>query len=381
MAWLEPFEAYVADGPWWLFLAVLVVALLVVNRLVRWTLVFLWNRDQPEKKIWRSAVFRASDAPLRAAVWLFGIIITLRHFFPPHSGFPVIDKVNPPAQKVLFIFVVGWFLFRLISRVEDNYFKRARVEGTYVDRTAATAISKIATVVVFLVVALSTVQALGISIAGLLAFGGAAGIAVGFAAQNLVSNLFGGLTVFASRIFKLDEDIILSDAGLSGTVVHIGWRSTTIEGWNGKRIYVPNAVFNTYSLINHSRLKHRDMSQDILLRYDDYEKVRAVVEAGNKLLAKREDLNYFVFRFSGFGDKALKLNIYAWIQSVPSGGFVPYAAFAEAQEEILMDIADIARSKGCEVLPLNHVWLKEFPQPQPVKDVPTDGTIDGVRLD
>lgn len=359
MAWLEPTSELVANGPWWLFLVVLVVVLLTVNRIVRWTLAFLWNRDQPEKKVWRSAILRASDAPLRTAIWLFGIIIAHRHYFPPDSGYTAIVNVVPAVQEVLFIFVIGWFLFRLIDRVEENYFKRASVEGVHVDRTAANAMKKIATITVFLLVALSVIQALGISIAGLVAFGGAAGIAVGFAAQTLVSNLFGGLTVFASRIFKLDEDIIMNELGLAGTVAHIGWRSTTIEGWDGKRVYVPNSVFNTHSLTNNSRLKHRTMTQDILLRYDDYAKVQEVVEEGNALLAARDDLSYFVFRFDGFGDKALKLNIYAWIQSVPGGSFVPYAVFAEAQESILMSIADIARSKGCEVLPVNHVQLRE----------------------
>lgn len=361
MEWLELARQFVASDPWWLFPVVLAVALLALSQVVRWTLRFLWKRDRPEKKVWRSAIFHASSAPLQAAVWLFGVVVALRHYFPPDGGYPVIQEISLPAQDVLAILVVGWFLFRLIDRVEDNYFKRASAQGTHVDRTAATAIKKIAAIVAFLVTALAVVQALGVSIAGLLAFGGAAGIAVGFAAQNLVSNLFGGLTIFASRIFKLDEDIILKDVGLSGTVVHIGWRSTTIEEWNGKRVYVPNAVFNTDSLINHSRLMHRTLSQDVLLSYSDYDKINDVVEEGNKQLAAREDLGYFVFRFSGFGDKALKLNVYAWVQSVPGGSFVPYADFAETQQEILMNIADIARSKGCEVLPINHISLRESP--------------------
>src|SRR5699024_9683830 len=113
------------------------------------------------------------------------------------------------------------------------------------------------------------------------------------------------------------------------------------------------------SLINHSRLTHRTLSKDILLSYNDYDKITEVVEEGNKKLAAREDLEYFVFRFSGFGDRALKLNIYAWVKSVPAGGFVPYAVFADAQQGILMDFADIARSGGGEVLPLSHVSLRE----------------------
>lgn len=362
MQLFESVKGFLASDIWWVFPLFLVVGLMLVNLVLRLTLSLLWKRDKPEVKVWRSAIFHASDAPLRASVWLFGLIIATRHYFPPDSGYPVINKISPPAQEILFIFVLGWFLFRLINRVEENYFKRASARGTYVDRTAATALKKIATIFTFLVVALGIFQALGLSIAGLLAFGGAAGIAVGFAAQNLVSNFFGGLTVYASRIFKLGDDIILKSNGLSGTVAHIGWRSTTIEEWNGKRVYVPNSVFNTESLINHSRLTHRTLSQDILLSYDDYDKINEVVEEGNQLLAARKDLEYFVFRFNGFGDKALELNIYAWVQSTESNSFVPYAVFAKAQEEILMGIADIARSKGCQVLPLNHVWLKDAPR-------------------
>lgn len=359
MEWFELSKNFIISEIIWFFPLFLVASLMVVNLILRFTLTFLWNRDKPEVKVWRSAIFNASNAPLRASVWLFGAIIAMRYYFPPNNGYPAIDKFNPVIQEVLFILLIGWFLFRLINRVEENYFKRATFKGTYVNRTAATALQKLATIIAFLLVTLGIFQALGLSIAGLLAFGGTAGIAVGFAAQTLVSNFFGGLTVFASRIFKLGDDIILKSTGLSGTVVHIGWRSTTIAGWDGKRVYVPNSIFNTENLINNSRLMHRTLSQNVLLSYADYDKVKEVVEEGNKLLATREDLEYFVFRFSEFGDRALKLNIYAWVKSTDSNSFVPYADFAKAQEEILMGIADIAHSKGCKVLPLSHVLLKE----------------------
>ena len=360
MELLESAKEFLTSGIWWVFPLFLVMSLVVVNLVLRFTLTFLWKRDKPEVKVWRSAIFHALTAPLRALVWLLGTIVAMRYYFPHDGSHPAIEKFAPVTQEILFILLLGWFLFRLINRVEENYFKRASVKGTDVDRTAATAVQKLATIIAFLVVTLGIFQALGLSIAGLLAFGGTAGIAVGFAAQNLVSNFFGGLTIFASRIFKLGDDIILKSSGLSGTVVHIGWRSTTIAGWDGNCVYVPNATFNTENLINNSRLSHRTLSQDVLLSYADYDKINDVVEEGNKLLATREDLDYFVFRFSEFGDKALKLNIYAWVKSTQGDNrFVPFAAFAQAQEEILMGIADIAHAKGCNVLPLNHVLLKE----------------------
>lgn len=352
---------FLATNLWWFFPLFLVTVLMVVTLALRLTLNFFSKRNKPEENVWRSALFNALNAPLRASAWLIGILIAVRYYFPPDSGYELIDQYNPVVVEVLFISLIGWFLFRLINRVEENYIERARVQDIYFDRTAATAVKKLAVMVAFVVVALGVFQALGLSITGLLAFGGTAGIAVGFAAQNLVSNFFGGLTVFASRIFKLGDDIILKSSGLSGTVVYVGWRSTTIEGWDGKRVYVPNSTFNTENLINHSRLKHRTLSQDILLSYEDYDKVKEVVAEGNDLLAARNDLEYFVFQFSEFGDKALKLNVYAWVQSTESDRFVPYATFAKAQEEILMGIADIAYAKGCKVLPLNHLWLNQAP--------------------
>src|SRR3546814_10370881 len=94
-----------------------------------------------------------------------------------------------------------------------------------------------------------------------MAFGGAAGIAVGFAAQTLVANLFGGLTVYAGRIFKIGEDIILPNTKLAGTVQQIGWRATRVLGWDGKPFYVPNSIFNSSNMINHSRLSPRSEEQ------------------------------------------------------------------------------------------------------------------------
>jgi len=143
-------------------------------------------------------------------------------------------------------------------------------------------------------------------------------------------------------------------------VQNIGWRSTRVLGWDGKPAYIPNSVFNSSNLVNHSRLTHRTLSEHFLLRYEQIDKVREIVNQGNAMLEGREDLAYFVFRFDSFGESTLKLYLYAWAQSVPYGSFVPYAEFMRIKEEILLDIVDIAHTQGCElVLPITHVHLRE----------------------
>ena len=72
-------------------------------------------------------------------------------------------------------------------------------------------------------------QTIGINIAGILAFGGVGGLAVGMAAKEMLSNFFGGLTIYLDQPFKVGDWINIPENKLEGTVEFIGWRQTTIR--------------------------------------------------------------------------------------------------------------------------------------------------------
>src|SRR3546814_6957780 len=102
----------------------------------------------------------------------------------------------------------------------------AKAHDGGLDPTATDAIGKLARIAIFVTAALVILQTLGFSVAGLLALGGDGGIAIGFAAQSLVSYLFGGLTIYACRPFKVGEWIIMSGTDVMCEVQEIGWLST-----------------------------------------------------------------------------------------------------------------------------------------------------------
>lgn len=347
----------VSGWPQWVYSVALLVAVLVAGSACHGAISAIGQRTKPELNVWREALLNTLGAPVHVLFWIAAVALVEQRFIPEDQYLVLSDNL-PSVLDVLVILATAWFLMRFIKRVQANYIISARHRGNELDPTAMDAIGKLAWVLVCIITVLAIMQVLGVSIGGLLAFGGAAGIAVGFAAQTLVSNLFGGLTVYASRIFRVGEDIIIPGTELAGTVQHIGWRSTRVLGWNGKPAYIPNSVFNSSNLVNNSRLTHRTISEHFLLRYEQIDKVREIVKQVNTLLEKRDDLSYFVFRFDNFGDKALKLYLYAWAQTVPHGGFVPYAEFMRIKEEILLDVVDIAHQQGCElILPLAHVQL------------------------
>jgi MscS family membrane protein len=80
---------------------------------------------------------------------------------------------------------------------------------------------------------------LGVPAVGLLAGVSIGGIALALAAQSTVENLFGGLSIFADRPFRVGDEIRFGDA--SGRVEAIGPRSTRIRGADGTLTTVPNA--------------------------------------------------------------------------------------------------------------------------------------------
>ncbi|WP_258868179.1 mechanosensitive ion channel family protein [Alkalilimnicola ehrlichii] len=130
---------------------------------------------------------------------------------------------------------------------------------------------------VIVIAGLVVLQTLGISIAGVLAFGGVGGIAVGFAARDLLANFFGGLTVYLDRPFSVGDWIRSPDREIEGTVERIGWRQTRIRTFDLRPLYVPNSTFNSIALENPSRMSNRRIFETIGIRYNDADKMATIV--------------------------------------------------------------------------------------------------------
>lgn len=332
-----------------LYVALLVLAILVVNLVLRRILKVIIKRRDAGISVWSEALFDALGPPLRAIVWIIGLTVAVK-VLVARNEIPPLSSLFPPARDVLATLVIAWFFFRMVRRVEANYHARARKRGETIDATTTDAISKLAFAVIITTSALIIMQTLGFSIAGLLAFGGAAGIAVGFAAQSLVANLFGGLTIFVSRIFRIGEDIIIPGTDLAGTVESIGWRSTRVLGWDYKPFYVPNST----TIINHTRNNNRRIMEYVHLRYCDIEKVEAIIADGNEMIAKHPtmDHDYWVFRFDSYGDFSLKLFLYAFADTKL------YDEYMRTKEDVLLKLAAIVHKHGGELaIPVSEVYM------------------------
>ena len=196
---------------------------------------------------------------------------------------------------------------------------------------------------------------MGFSIAGVLAFGGIGGIAVGFAAKDLLANFFGGLMIYLDRPFAVGDWIRSPDRELEGTVEDIGWRLTRIRTFDKRPLYVPNAVFTQVAVENPSRMLNRRIYENIGVRYDDAAQLRAIVNDVRAMLAAHDDIDAnqtLIVNFNGYGASSLDFMVYCFTKTIQ------WVEYHQVKENVLLGILDIISAHGAEcAFPTHTVHL------------------------
>lgn len=329
---------YIVD----MFLVVLAIG--IVNLALRFLFKYLGHRVEKTSSIWDDALYYSLSGPLRALVWIVGLSVAVGIGDPPEDT--ALTEYLPEARVIATVAVVAWFLLRLIESVEKNILKRAIRRGEPIDETTADAISKLLYASVLITSALAVLQTLGVSISGLLAFGGIGGIAIGFAARDMIANFLGGLTIYLNRPFSVGDWIRSPDQDIEGVVEAVGWRATTIRRFDMRPLYVPNGVFTTVSLENPSRMTHRRIFETIGLRYDDVAVVPPIVADIRKMLDADEAIDssqVILVYFNSFGSHSLDFFVYCYTVTTR------WAEYHEVKQKVLMRCHEIIAEHGAQV--------------------------------
>lgn len=171
-------------------------------------------------------------------------------------------------------------------------------------------VSKILIIVAALMVVLSLWK---INITPVIASAGIAGAAVAFAAKDTIANLFGGISVFVDKPFKIGDYIVL-DKGERGEVVDIGVRSTRIKTRDDILITVPNSIIANTKVINESApIPNFRVRIPVSVAYgsdiDLVQKILLEIAAHNDNVIPEPAPRV---RFRQFGDSSLNFELLCW---------------------------------------------------------------------
>ncbi|MCM0611584.1 mechanosensitive ion channel family protein [Marinobacter sediminum] len=295
------------------------------------------------RNLWDDAVLHAVRKPVVAFVWLQGVYwaAEVAHHFSKAEVF----KANDTVLQIGFIWIFVWSILRAIKEGEKILVSPLKME-TPMDYTTVNAVSKLSRAVVIITAVLIAMQSLGYSISGVLAFGGVGGIAVGFAAKDLLANFFGGFIIHLDRPFKVGDWVRSPDRNIEGTVEHIGWRLTTLRTFDKRPLYVPNATFTTIAVENPSRMTNRRISETIGIRYADVSQMAAIVSDVRSMLESHEEIDSdqtLIVNFLAFNASSLDIMVYAFTKTTQ------WVLFHEIKQDVLLKISEVIEGHGAEV--------------------------------
>ena len=167
---------------------------------------------------------------------------------------------------------------------------------------------------VVIVAVLVTSQNLGFNITGLIASLSIGGLALGLAAQDTLSNLFGALAVLLDKPFCIGDRIQLE--GVDGVVESIGFRSTRIRNLDGHLVTVPNRTIGNATITNISLRPNIRTLINIGITYSTAaEKVKLAVKIVEDVYRSHPMTEDAWISFNKFGDFALNIFVVHWWKS------------------------------------------------------------------
>ena len=360
------FSRLFADKPDWITswlvqIVVIVFLTLALHFILRRLLNRLHHKALDSHAYWDDAFVKALQRPLVFLV-LFGGLSLVLETIRLQADLTFLPALNS-ARLLGIVVLVAWFLIRLIREGEEAIIAKYEDTDQAYDRTTMDAVAKLLRLTVTVIATLVLLQTLGVSVAGVLAFGGIGGLAIGFAAKDLLANFFGGLMLYLDRPFAVGDWIRSPDREIEGDVEQIGWRLTRIRTFDKRPLYVPNAVFATIAVENPSRMLNRRIYETIGIRYDDANKMGPIVQAVERMLRSHPEIDtsrILMVNFNTFAPSSLDFFVYTFTKTTD------WADFHKVKQDVLLKILEIIESHGAQAaFPTSTIHMPEGLSVQP----------------
>lgn len=215
----------------------------------------------------------------------------------------------PNILFALFILVIGLILAHLVRGAVRRGFQRKATQVQIADL-----ITRLIYYSLVILVVIAALQQAGLNLTAFLAGLGIVGFTIGFALQDVSKNFVSGILLMIQQPFKMGDTIQVGE--YTGKVCGISLRATEMNTLDGRLVVIPNADIFTSAIINFSRPNSRRIELTVGVGYlSDLEQVRTIalqaIGVVDGLLAEPAPVLYF----NDFGDSAINLTLYYWIDT------------------------------------------------------------------
>lgn len=244
------------------------------------------------------------------------------------------------TSNIILIAGIAWLAFRIVNRWGERARTRALSSSKEQSGSIVLLGQRILNVLIVIIAGLSMLAILGFNLTTAMAGLGIGSIALAFAAQKTLENLFGGVSIIGDQVVRVGEICRIADR--QGTVEGISLRSTRIRTLQGTELSVPNGQLANMNLENLSRRARFLFEIRIGLRQETSPaQLRSFLSEVRELLLAdaRVGRDDFRARFVGIGESSFDLEIFCYILTSD------LREFFAIREDLLLHILDLMTAK------------------------------------
>jgi small-conductance mechanosensitive channel len=283
-------------------------------------------------------ILRNVRAPIFLLAILFGVYYGLEGF----SSLQAYAQTLAYAFTVSEILVVTFVIIRIANVLISWYGEESQKRGRKVSSHILFILKKAVQAVVLIFALLAVLFVFHVELSGVVVGLGVGGIAIALAVQNLLSDAFSAFSIFFDRPFEIGDFVTVD--GYSGTVMHIGMKSTRIQLLQGEELVMSNKELTSNAVRNFKKLQKRRILFTVKVTYDtSVEKLKKIPEVIDKVIKDVDLATLDRVHFREFGDFSLDFEIVYYIETGD------YTKYMDIQQKINYGILEEFEKEGIKM--------------------------------
>jgi small-conductance mechanosensitive channel len=276
---------------------------------------------------------------------IYFIVILLGLYF----GLEQLSILEPFKIEVALIFTISQILLvlfiitRVINVLVSWYAEKSKkLRKKAIDNRILNIFKKFLYAIVYLIGFLFILNAFQIDLSGIVIGLGVGGIAIAFALQNVLSDVFSAFTIYFDKPFEIGDFIVFGDQ--SGTVTKIGMKSTRLQLLQGEEMVVSNREITSTSVRNYRKMTRRRVEFIIRIAPNvPIDKLKNIPKVIEKAIHKCESAQFDMVHFREIGSFSFNFEVVYYINTGD------YLKFLETHEKVNFALKEAFDIEGIDI--------------------------------
>lgn len=290
---------------------------------------------------------------LNRITWLFYItlsaFIAMRYLVVADSFIRIVNYV--------FVVVFSWQIIMSVLVIVDFVLKKTMIkksgDGEELDLHKMSLFSKLIKILVWIIGGVLILSNLGFNVSALITGLGVGGIAIAFALQNVLEDVFSSFAIYIDQPFKVGDYIVIADK--MGTVTKIGIKTTRLLSVQGEEVVISNKELTNAHIQNYRKITERRTQFTLGVAYEtDSAKLKMIPKIIEKIISSTDGCRFDRASFKEFADFSLVFDIVFYFKGSD------YNKYLKVREIINLEIKKMFDKEKIEfAYPTQTIFVKK----------------------